>query len=69
MTPTTKMQEGGAYQPKRNDRVTWRGHPGTVIDDYWRDRDRYTVMLDGDGVPLDFGAEALRLIPSTVGGE
>jgi len=52
------------YTPKKGDRVTWRDHAGTVIDDYWRDRDRYTVLLDGDEVPLDFGAEALKLIPS-----
>lgn len=50
------------YQPKKGDRVRWRNHVGMVVDDYWRDRDRYTVMLDGNQTPLDFGAEALTLI-------
>jgi len=51
------------YRPKKGDRVAWRDHLGTVTDDYWRDRDRYTVLLDGDGVPLYFGAGALKPIP------
>ncbi len=53
----------GEYRPKKGDRVTWRGQPGTVVDDYWRDRDRFSVLIDGDHEPLDFGAEALRLLP------
>lgn len=50
------------YQPKQGDRVSWRGKSGTVVSDYWRDRDRFTVQLDGDDHTLDFGADALRPI-------
>lgn len=48
------------WEPKKGDRVTWRGKPGTVTDDYWRQRDRFSVLLDGASEPLDFGATALR---------
>ena len=50
------------YTPKKGDRVTWRGKPGEVVDDYWAHRDRFSVLFDGDREPLDFGAEALRLV-------
>jgi len=50
------------YKLKKGDRVAWRDHLGTVVDDYWRDRDRYTVLLDGNDAPLDFGAGALKPI-------
>lgn len=46
--------------PQKGDRVQWRGKPGTVTDDYWRHRDRFSVRFDGDHHDLDFGAEALR---------
>ena len=36
---------------------------GTVIDDYWRDRDRFKVRLEDDGKELDFGAYALKPAP------
>lgn len=41
-------------------RVEWRGKPGVVVDDYWRHRDRFSVLFDGASVPLDFGADSLR---------
>lgn len=43
-------------------RVQWRGKAATVVSDYWRDRDRFSVQFDGDEHTLDFGAEALTLI-------
>lgn len=52
------------FQPVKGERVTWRGMRGTVVDDYWRDRDRYSVLFDGAMQPLDFGAEALRRLPT-----
>lgn len=52
------MTEGRT--PKKGDRVVWRGKSGTVVDDYWKDRDRYSVLFDGESEPLDFGAAALR---------
>lgn len=48
-----------AYQPKKGDRVQWRERDGTVADDYWSDRDRYTVRFD-DGSESDHGAYALK---------
>ena len=45
-------------------RVSWRDRVGVVTDDYWRDRDRYSVRFDGDEHTLDFGAEALSPTPS-----
>ena len=52
------------YEPKKGDRVKWKHYVGTIVDDYWRDRDRYSVLFDGDKEPLDFGAEALsRIMP------
>lgn len=44
-------------------RVQWRGQSATVVSDYWRHRDRFSVQFDGDEHILDFGAEALTLIP------
>lgn len=35
---------------------------GTVIDVYWRDRDRFKVRMD-DGKELDYGSYSLTLIP------
>lgn len=55
---------GERYQPRKGDRVHWRGKPGVVTDDYWRDRDRFSVRFDGESHTLDFGAEALRLVSS-----
>ncbi|MEG3086204.1 hypothetical protein [Sphingomonas sp. PB4P5] len=43
-------------------RVRWRDREGVLVDDYWRDRDRYSVRFDGDDHTLDFGAEALQII-------
>lgn len=51
------------WQPKVGDRVMWRDQPGTIMDDYWWSRDRYTVRFD-DGSESDFGAAALRRQPS-----
>jgi hypothetical protein len=48
------------WRPKKGDRVTWRGQPGVIDDDYWAHRDRYTVRFN-DGSESDFGAESLRL--------
>lgn len=39
-----------------------RSGAGTVIDVYWRDRDRFKVRLD-DGKELDFGSYSLTLLP------
>lgn len=44
-------------------RIGWRNYKGTVVDDYWRHRDRFTVRFDGDDFTLDFGAGSLRPIP------
>lgn len=56
------------YQPKKGDRVQWRGQAGTIDDDYWRHRDRFTVRFD-DGSESDFGAEALSpLVATPTGG-
>lgn len=52
----------GIERPKKGDRVTWRGKVGTVVDDYWKDRDRYSVLFDGSSEPLDFGAGALKIL-------
>lgn len=35
---------------------------GTVVDDYWRHRDRFKVRLD-NGKELDFGASSLKAAP------
>lgn len=51
-------------QPRKGDRVVWRGKAGTVVDDYWKDRDRFSVLFDGSREPLDFGAEALIIVES-----
>lgn len=48
---------------KKGDRVIWRGKAGTVVDDYWRDRDRYSVIFEGSSEPLDFVASALTATP------
>lgn len=37
---------------------------GTVVDDYWRHRDRFKVRLD-NGKELDFGANSLKAAPPT----
>ena len=37
---------------------------GTVIDVYWRDRDRFKVRLD-NGKELDFGSYSLTPLPPT----
>ncbi|WP_341209839.1 hypothetical protein [uncultured Sphingomonas sp.] len=47
------------WKPKKGDRITWRGKPGVVTDDYWADRDRFTIRLD-EGGETDHGAESLR---------
>jgi hypothetical protein len=57
MTPTVC----GDGWIRKGVRVEWRGKPGVVVDDYWRHRDRFSVLLDGASVPLDFGADSLRL--------
>lgn len=51
------------WRPRKGDRVQWRGKAGTVTDDYWSHRDRFSVLFDDSIMPLDFGAEALRLLP------
>ncbi len=50
----------GHWTPKKGDRVRWRDRLGTVTNDYWRHRDRFSVRLDDAEIDLDFGADALR---------
>lgn len=52
-----------SWQPKKGDRVTWRGQPGVIEDDYWSHRDRFTVRFD-DGSESNFGAACLRRLPT-----
>ena len=54
----------GKRQPRKGDRVVWRGKAGTIVDDYWSVRDRYSVLFDGSKHPLDFGADALIIVES-----
>lgn len=48
-------------KPKKGDRVQTRFGKGVCADDYWRDRDRFTVQYD-DGSESDHGSEAITVL-------
>ncbi len=48
-------------RPKKGDRVQTRFGKGTCTDDYWRDRDRFTISYD-DGSESDHCAESITVL-------
>ena len=60
-TPPLRSGISVMSRPKKGDRVQTRFGKGTISDDYWRDRDRYTVNYD-DGSESDHGAESITVL-------
>lgn len=48
---------------KKGDRVRTKFGSGYIVDDYWRDRDRFKVRYD-DGSESDHGAACISLLPT-----
>ena len=47
---------------KKGDRVSTQFGDGTIVDDYWAYKDRFTVKLDVDDGFFDFGSSSMRFL-------